>query len=290
MGVPFYAALDPIFWLHHANIDRLWVKWRAQSSSHQEPSNALWRNQSFSFYDENRTAVSLTPAQVLDTQASPLNYRYDDTLAPTLALLAPPKAMPGPVPPSILSPLVSVAPSPSEIGAAPVTVKLAIPPAGRTRMENSLAAVGANPTAGPAAQLLIEGVKFTPGAPAEVLVFLNLPDPSRPGKPATAHAVGVFSYFDGAHGNHEGAMRPGAEPEVRPVQPPAPGAVPQVTPDQPGTTAVFDLTRNIQSLKQAGAWKADEVNVTLVRHDLHPAGGDAPRTRITFQKVTIAVR
>ena len=28
MGWPDQAALDPIFWLHHANIDRLWESWR----------------------------------------------------------------------------------------------------------------------------------------------------------------------------------------------------------------------------------------------------------------------
>jgi tyrosinase len=27
MGNPYFAALDPIFWLHHCNIDRLWEAW-----------------------------------------------------------------------------------------------------------------------------------------------------------------------------------------------------------------------------------------------------------------------
>jgi tyrosinase len=27
MSDPDKAALDPIFWLHHANIDRLWAAW-----------------------------------------------------------------------------------------------------------------------------------------------------------------------------------------------------------------------------------------------------------------------
>lgn len=27
MGDPYYAALDPLFWLHHCNIDRLWEAW-----------------------------------------------------------------------------------------------------------------------------------------------------------------------------------------------------------------------------------------------------------------------
>lgn len=37
MADPDTAALDPIFWLHHANIDRLWQVWRTNPASHQDP-------------------------------------------------------------------------------------------------------------------------------------------------------------------------------------------------------------------------------------------------------------
>jgi hypothetical protein len=207
MGDPFYAALDPIFWLHHANIDRLWVKWRGQDPSppHVEPSSALWSNQPFGFYDENRNAVSLTPAQVLNTQGDPLNYVYDDARAPSFLVQA--KPMPSPVQ-AMLYPLTSAEPNRAEIGPDPLTVKLSVTPAGSSRIENSLTLAARNPGSGPAVQLLIEGVKFTPGAAAEVSVFLNLPDPNRPGKPAQVHAVGIFSSFLG-HGNHEAAMKVG---------------------------------------------------------------------------------
>ena len=32
------SPADPLFWLHHANIDRLWAKWQ-QSHTGQRPSN-----------------------------------------------------------------------------------------------------------------------------------------------------------------------------------------------------------------------------------------------------------
>jgi len=38
----FMSPLDPIFWLHHSNIDRLWAEWN--SRGHGNTSNALWRN------------------------------------------------------------------------------------------------------------------------------------------------------------------------------------------------------------------------------------------------------
>lgn len=46
MADPDYAALDPIFWVHHCNIDRLWEAWMGDNSNLQETSNA-WKNGPF---------------------------------------------------------------------------------------------------------------------------------------------------------------------------------------------------------------------------------------------------
>src|SRR5262249_46540990 len=42
MSSPDTAGLDPIFWLHHANIDRLWEVWRKNPSSHVDPVDPDW--------------------------------------------------------------------------------------------------------------------------------------------------------------------------------------------------------------------------------------------------------
>jgi tyrosinase len=77
MSDPDTAAQDPIFWLHHANIDRMWNRWLAQGGGRGDPSDAAWLNQQFTFYDEAGHAVFLTGAEVEDTVGQ-LNYRYDD--------------------------------------------------------------------------------------------------------------------------------------------------------------------------------------------------------------------
>ena len=77
MGVIDTAAQDPIFWLHHANIDRLWNKWIEEGGGRTDPSDAAWLNTTFTFYDEAGHAVYLTGAEVVDTVGQ-LNYRYDD--------------------------------------------------------------------------------------------------------------------------------------------------------------------------------------------------------------------
>src|SRR5579871_523086 len=87
---PDTAALDPIFWLHHANIDRLWAVWNGMSASHTDPTVAVnvggrkitWATSiKFNFYDATGKAVSMTPSQVTDT-TTPFNYVYQDTSSP----------------------------------------------------------------------------------------------------------------------------------------------------------------------------------------------------------------
>jgi tyrosinase len=70
------APLDPVFWLHHANIDRLWSEW-LRDSSHANPSGANWgSDQTFAFHDEDGSRVESQPGEVVDTEQ--MGYRYDD--------------------------------------------------------------------------------------------------------------------------------------------------------------------------------------------------------------------
>jgi len=68
------AALDPIFWLHHSNIDRLWEAWLNQvDPDRQNPRRTWWRDASFTV-GQGAPAVTLTVREVLDTTQPPLNY------------------------------------------------------------------------------------------------------------------------------------------------------------------------------------------------------------------------
>ena len=75
MGDPATAALDPIFWLHHANIDRLWNKWR--QAGHANSAKPGWLNERFQFHDERGDLQSLAVSDVLES-ATQLDYVYDD--------------------------------------------------------------------------------------------------------------------------------------------------------------------------------------------------------------------
>jgi tyrosinase len=80
MGNILAAAQDPIFWLHHANIDRLWWLWAGDQ--HLNPGDPRWAGQNFTFFDEHGQQVSKTPADVLDIEHQ-LGYTYE-TAAPSV--------------------------------------------------------------------------------------------------------------------------------------------------------------------------------------------------------------
>jgi tyrosinase len=71
----FTAALDPIFWLHHANLDRLWQVWMDLGRPVPRRQRA-WMDTSFTFPAPEGGSVTWTVAEVLDT--TNLGHRYED--------------------------------------------------------------------------------------------------------------------------------------------------------------------------------------------------------------------
>ncbi|MBY3211773.1 tyrosinase family protein [Rhizobium laguerreae] len=91
MSNPLSAALDPIFYLHHCNIDRLWESWNkfpagkpsASPTDWQNPTETKWLDgpastgeREFAMPNPDKTKWAYTPAQMRELAG--LGYEYDD--------------------------------------------------------------------------------------------------------------------------------------------------------------------------------------------------------------------
>jgi hypothetical protein len=92
------SPLDPIFWLHHCNVDRLFAQWQ-RSGRRMPQQSAAYSGQ---FVDPNGGAQAVTATQALDFAA--LGFTYDVLGGPVVASRpqpqppAPPAAPPAPPP------------------------------------------------------------------------------------------------------------------------------------------------------------------------------------------------
>jgi polyphenol oxidase len=77
MGTLRYAALDPLFYLHHANIDRIWSLYPYTPDPESVPE---WGNQEFVFTDLDGQPVSVTVTQIIKKMSG---VRYAPPQAPT---------------------------------------------------------------------------------------------------------------------------------------------------------------------------------------------------------------
>ena len=73
MGSVPYAARDPLFWVHHSNIDRMWVSWNKAGKTN--PTTATWASKAFVFADANGSAVTRKLSSAFS--AANMGYTYD---------------------------------------------------------------------------------------------------------------------------------------------------------------------------------------------------------------------
>jgi len=80
MGWVPTAAFDPVFWLHHSNIDRLWQQWSNSPNGKAVMLEQLKDNPwPYVFFDENGKEVRYTIEQALDIVYNKMDYDFDDT-------------------------------------------------------------------------------------------------------------------------------------------------------------------------------------------------------------------
>ena len=73
------AAFDPIFWLHHCNIDRLWCEWEYDANRRwgPMPAQSWFLQKPWSFYDANGSIASESRLWYLDRRNLAYEYETD---------------------------------------------------------------------------------------------------------------------------------------------------------------------------------------------------------------------
>ncbi len=193
MGAVPYAAQDPIFWLHHCNIDRLWASWN--SAGFKNPQ----LNQIFTFVDGTGTVVTANIKDFLDI--APLGYSYDRLepvpgAGPTVAAI-------NVVPPRI----ETIARMAAKGGVMLGTGKTRIPLATLPEVQ-SLTAHFTKLAPGRHTSVVVTGLSVNIQPGALYALYLDLPD--NPTKQQLAdHRLGTINFF-GVHSSGHGEPKPHA--------------------------------------------------------------------------------
>ncbi|HVS36706.1 MAG TPA: tyrosinase family protein [Gemmataceae bacterium] len=165
MGSFDAAARDLVFFLHHANVDRLWAEWML-IPGHTNPSSSTWQTQWFNFIGPDGKEVSVTAGDVVDFMK--VNVLYQPHQAAGVRL--------GP----------DKSPEERTLEGKPVTVGARVP----------LLAVDRQPKA-PAPprrtiRLAVEGFQAPADAAMRLHAFLNKPDADAATPLTDEHYVGTF--------------------------------------------------------------------------------------------------
>jgi len=84
MGDVPWAAKDPVFWVHHCNIDRLWASWATDPCRRATTptADADWQTREFVFADENGTRVAVKAKDFDDMSKMAYTYEHLETVTP----------------------------------------------------------------------------------------------------------------------------------------------------------------------------------------------------------------
>lgn len=251
MGDLDAAAKDPIFWLHHANIDRLWKRWLDQGGGRSNPTDDnVWMNYSFTFYDEGGNQVQMSAKDILDT-VNQLGYGYDDdppnVPTPPFAHEVGAKALMAAASPSGFSTVLAatIGGNMIELGTQPVKVAVQMD----DTTHNKVAAMAAANVVRSRIALNLEGIDYDQNPGVSYEVYINLPEGREPDYRSQYYA-GNLSFF-------------GMKPHIH-------GGQATLVQGQPGGKRSFDITGIIRALQLSGEWQGRQIEVTFVMRGLLP--------------------
>jgi tyrosinase len=299
MGDPRTAALDPIFWLHHANVDRLWDVWLASGRSN--PSDDAWKKnlidgqpKPFVLFDENGQQIEVVTSDFIPG-GSRLDYQYDNLQGNSRLLLtdsgmrrrleeehmkrakAAVASLPAPRQKAVddkrnalfgAAKKITVTSAENRVvlGAAPLSVQALIPEDNQPRLKSALELAREDAASPPAVILNVEDVQSSAPPGVVFRVFLNQPKATATTNTDEANYVGSIALFQSSG---HGVGQKDAHKNLL------------------GETFSFDITRMVENLKKRGRWDESKVQVTLVSKGV--GDNTKPDGEVTFKRVSVTI-
>ena len=245
MSDPNTAAQDPIFWAHHANIDRLWDAWVKLDAGRLDPKDptlTAWLDQKFYFFDEKANQCYLTGRDVLK-DAAQLGYRYQSITVPVppTKVTCPGARLTASFTPQLVAELTQAKVSlGSKLLTHPLPVKEIVPPPPPPPPPGK-AKVARAATSAHHYVISFDEIDFDKNPGVGYQVYLNLPEGTKP-VPTGPYYIGTLHFFGLKHSHQESH-----ESQLQ-----------------------FDATNAVNTLKQHNQWKG-EIKVTYVPVGPRPA-------------------
>jgi tyrosinase len=276
MSWPDLAGLDPIFYLHHSNIDRLWQVWGKIATSKGDPKDGKWVNgpasigeRGFAMPMPGGKSLTYTPGDMSDL--SKLGYGYDDVSPPsaTPQMVARVRRLGVPETESVVRRTAMAGPKTVELlGAntesvsmtgAEARTSVALDAAVKNKVTESLTLESLTPP--DRIFLNLENVRGLNDATV-FSVYINVPDGDDPARhpELKAGSIALFgvSKATAADGKHSGN----------------------------GLTFVLEITHIVDTLHLAGAFDASQLHVRLVPRKPVPDAAKVSIGRISIFRQT----
>ena len=234
------APLDPIFWLHHCNLDRLWTVWLRRDATHVNPDETQFLSSiKFDFHDAGGAPVQMTCAEVIDTTAEPLLYDYADVSDPI-----------GGGPEAVGGVSMEEGGTPEMVGATDEPLTLTGEAATTTVPVSQPTGPALEATAAPRRVFLnLENIT-SPGQPGSYQVYVNVPSGENPEDHQELYA-GLLPMFGVAESSDPARSHSGGS----------------------GLHYSLEITDIVRTLEERNTWDPNAIQVTFVPRRRPTAGG-----------------
>jgi tyrosinase len=232
MGSFNTAGLDPLFWLHHCNIDRLWTVWQQRYPGH-DPADAAWLTDvRFPFRNAAKADVEHDSGETVDSTVAPWLYEYDDVSDP-IGQIEGPEGVEMAMADQRIPEMIGATEQPVTLGGGRSDARLEVaPPSGPAAQLESVGLA-------PKVYLNIENVTGD-GTTASYDVYVNVPEGEAPEAHRELYA-GEMPMFGLAEATRSDSAHGGS-----------------------GLKYAFEISQIVQRLQLQNAWDPNSVRVSFV--------------------------